>query len=289
MFKRISNIYSCCRHGLVVVADFSITLDRLLKEEPPARGRPYQLQAVDRVWIRHDGGSAPQRVQRNDLLFEDVLPNVQERFSLKRSRSAARAWQSIFPSVKMGRSMSARSHLELQQLKLCEVDGAVRRFVEQPIRIVYTDGEGKLRSHTPDLFVERETHSEFIEVKWERDARASKNEARWPFIASAISALGYAYAVVTERHLMHQPLTANVDRLLRHQHSPQLSRTASAMVWDVLATGPQTLANILASQAEPSEPSVLRALADGWLCTDLTRPISRHSVVRLSKHGGNRK
>ncbi|AYG96276.1 DUF2813 domain-containing protein [Brevundimonas naejangsanensis] len=152
---------------------------------------------------------------------------------------------------------------------------------EQPIRIVYTDGDGKLRSHTPDLFVERETHAEFIEVKWERDARAPKNEARWPFIASAISGLGYTYAVVTERHLMHQPLKANVDRLLRHQHSPQLSRAASAMLWDALAAEPQTLANILASQADPSEPSVLRALADGWLCTDLSQPISPRSLVRL--------
>ena len=269
--------------------DLSSALDRLLKREVPARVPAFQLKAVDRVWSRYDVGSAPQRILRNDLLFEDVLPNVQERFSLKRSRSAARAWQSIFPSVKMGRSMSARSHLELQQLRLCEVDGTVRRFVEQPIRIVYTDGEGKLRSHTPDLFVERETHSEFIEVKWERDARASKNEARWPFIASAISSLGYAYAVVTERHLMHQPLKANVDRLLRHQHSPQLSREASATLWDALVTGPQTLTSILESRAEFSEPSVLRALADGWLCTDLTQPISPRSVVRLSTYGTNRK
>lgn len=271
------------------MADFSITLDQLLKEGPAARGRPFQLQAIDRVWNPHNCGSAPERVLRNNLLFEDVLPNVQERFSLKRSRSAARAWQSVFPSVKMGRSMTARSHLELQHLKLCEVDGSVRRFVEQPIRIVYTDGEGKLRSHTPDLFVEREAHAEFIEVKWERDARAAKNEARWPFIGSAISALGYVYAVVTERHLMRQPLKANVDHLLRHQHSPQLSRAASAMLRDALATEPQTLANVLASQAEPSEPSILRALADGWLCTDLTQPISPRSVVRLSKQGTNRK
>ena len=265
--------------------DLSITLDRLLKGGPPARGRPFQLQAVERMWTPQGCGSAPERVLRNNLLFDDVLPNVQDHFSLKRSRSAARAWQSIFPSVKMDRSMSARSHLELQQLKLCEVDGAVRRFVEQPIRIIYTDGDGKLRSHTPDLFVERETHSEFIEVKWERDARAAKNEARWPFIASAISALGYAYAVVTERHLMRQPLKANVDRLLRHQHSPQLSRPASAILWDALATAPQSLASVLASQAELSEPSILRALADGWLCTDLTQPISSRSILRLSQHG----
>lgn len=269
--------------------DLSSALDRLLKGEVPARVPAFQLKAVDRVWSRYDVGSSPQRILRNDLLFEDVLPNVQEHFSLKRSRSAARAWQSIFPSVKMGRSMSARSHLELQLLKLCEVDGAVRRFVEQPIRIVYTDGDGKRRSHTPDLFVERETHSEFIEVKWERDARAAKNEARWPFIASAISALGYAYAVVTERHLMRQPLKANVDRLLRHQHSPQVSRAASAMLWDALVAGPQTLANILESQTEPSEPSVLRALTDGWLCTDLSQPISPRSLVRLSGHRSGRK
>lgn len=265
--------------------DISILIDRLLKEAPPARGQPFQLKAIDRIWSRQDCASAPERVLRHDLLFDDVLPNVQEHFSLKRSRSAARAWQSVFPSVKMGRSMSARSHLELQHLKLCEVDGSVRRFVEQPIRIVYTDGDGKVRSHTPDLFVERETHSEFIEVKWEGDARAEKNEARWPFIASAISALGYAYAVVTERHLMRQPLKANVDRLLRHQHSPQLSRPASAMLWDALASGPQTLASILESRAEFLEPSVLRALADGWLCTDLTQPISPRSLVRLSGHG----
>lgn len=169
------------------------------------------------------------------------------------------------------------------------MDGAVRRFVEQPIRVVYMDGDGKLRSHTPDLFVERETHSEFIEVKWERDARSAKNEARWPFIASAITALGYGYAVITERHLMRQPLKSNVERLLRHQHSPQLSRAASAALWDALASRPQTLANILESQAERSEPSVLRALADGWLCTDLMQPVSLHSVVRLSHHGANRR
>lgn len=269
------------------MVDVSIMLDRLLKEGPPARGLPFQLQAMDRMWPPQGRGVEPERVLRNDVLFDDVLPNVQERFRLKRSRSAARAWQSIFPSVKMDRSMSARSYLELRQLKLCEVDGAVRRFVEQPIRIVYTDGEGKLRSHTPDLFVERETHSEFIEVKWEWDARSVENEARWPFIASAITALGYAYAVVTERHLMRQPLKANVDTLLRHRHSPQLSRAASATLWDALVSGPQTLANILASQPEPSEPSVLRALADGWLCTDLMQPISAHSVVRLSHHGAN--
>lgn len=269
--------------------DLSHALDLLLKDGSPVRAPTFQLRAIDRFWAARGAQLPAMRVLRNELLFEDVLPDMGERFSLKRSRSAARAWQSIFPSVKMDRSMSARSHLELQQLRLCEVDGAVRRFVEQPIRIYYTDGNGKLRSHTPDLFVEREAHSEFIEVKWERDARAPKNEARWPFIASAISSLGYAYAVVTERHLMHQPLKANVERLLRHQHSPQLSRAASATLWDALVTGPQTLASILESRTEFLEPSVLRALADGWLCTDLTQPISPRSVVRLSRHGTDRK
>lgn len=265
--------------------DLSGTLDRLIKERTPTRSTAYQLEAVSRRWAACDVENAAVRVVRHELLFADVLPGVTEKFGLKRSRSAARAWQSIFPSVKMGRSMSARSHLELQQLRLCEVDGAVRRFVEQPIRIFYMDGEGKLRSHVPDVFVERETQSEFIEVKWERDARAPKNEARWPFIASAIASLGYTYTVATERHLMHQPLEANVERLLRHQHSPQLSHAASARLWNALATGPRTLARILESQPETTEPSVLRALADGWLCTDLTQPISLHSVIRLSQHG----
>ncbi|MGH1572386.1 hypothetical protein ACRAWG_19000 [Methylobacterium sp. P31] len=39
-------------------------------------------------------------------------------------------------------------------------------------------------------------------LKYEDDAASAENEARWPWIARAVNALGLGYRVLTERHVI---------------------------------------------------------------------------------------
>lgn len=259
-------------------------LDGLLKAAP-AHGVPYQLRPLERRWDEPFLAAAPLRIARSPDLFDDVLPGFTERFVVRRTRSATYGWQGKFPSAKMGRTLMARSHLELRLMELCEVDGGVLRFVEQPIQLHYQGSDGKARKHIPDLFVHRSAGGEFIEVKWERDARSAKNEARWPHIAAAVTSLGYSYTVMTERHILAQPLAANVSKLLRHRNSPPLTTPSAAALWDALAPGCLKLNDLLAGQPEVSSASVFRALADGWLSADLMQPLGPASLIRLSARG----
>lgn len=267
------------------MVDDGDVLDTLLADGVPACAPPYQPRPIERRWDEPLLAAAPLRIARSPDLFDDVLPGFIEQFTVRRTRSATYGWQGKFPSAKMGRTLMARSHLELRLMELCEVDGGVLRFVEQPIQLHYQDAEGKARRHTPDLFVHRSTGAEFIEVKWERDARSAENEARWPHIAAAITSLGYSYSVMTERHIMAQPLAANVGKLLRHRNTPPLATPSAAALWGALALGALKLDDLLASWPEVSSTSVFRALADGWLSTDLMQPLGPASLISLSAGG----
>lgn len=260
-------------------------LDALLWGDVSVCAPSYQPWPIERRWGEPFLAASPLRIARSPDLFDDVLPGFIERFTVRRTRSATYGWQGKFPSAKMGRTLMARSHLELRLMEICEVDGDVLRFVEQPIQLHYQDADGKARKHIPDLFVHRSTGAEFIEVKWERDARSAENEARWPHIAAAITSLGYSYTVMTERHIMAQPLAANVGKLLRHRNSPPLATPSAAALWGTLALGALKLEDLLASWPEVSSASVFRALADGWLRTDLMQPLGPASLISLSAGG----
>lgn len=110
--------------------------------------------------------------------------------------------------------MRARSHLELRYIELLELDPTVRNFVEQPVRLAYSESQ-KRRSTIPDFFVEWENGCAFVEIKWEQEASNSKNEARWPLIGAAFNELGFDYLVVTERAILREPRSSNLATLLR--------------------------------------------------------------------------
>lgn len=260
--------------------DDNALLNRLLGEITPVQLHAYQLSPVHRHWNSCTRSNPDLALERSEHLFDDVLPWVSICFRQRRSRSANRGWQSKFPSSKMKRTVMARSHLELRLIELCEVDGAVSRYVEQPIRIRYMDHQGKARAHTPDLFIEREEDAGFVEVKWEADARKDSNESRWPLIAEAITSLGYSYTVMTERHIMAQPLAANVAKLLRHRKSPQMSDLVAGQVRDRLILRPGTMEQLLSWYPDVSAPSLFRAIADGWLRTDMNLPLGLESEIR---------
>ncbi|MFN4277053.1 MAG: Tn7 transposase TnsA N-terminal domain-containing protein [Ferrovibrio sp.] len=105
-------------------------------------------------------------------------------------------------------------------MMLCEVDSSVTAFIEQPLTLRYRVAGSRARIHKPDFMVQRGAAIELIETKWEGDAASPENEARWPVIGAAVSALGWSFEVVSERHINRQPRLDNVIALHCARHTP---------------------------------------------------------------------
>lgn len=255
--------------------------DQLLRTGVPSCAPSFALPAIERRWSGQ--GTPPLKPPtRSFELFDDVLPEAEEHFIQRRSRSAFRGWQAKFPSKRMQRTMMARSHLELRLLEICEVDARVERFVEQPLCVFYVDGDGRLRRYVPDLFLDSMGERKLVEVKWERDAREPKNEARWPWIAQAINGLGFTFEVLTERHILNQPRADNVIKLLRYRRADPLDDRHRNALIEALTYGPLSMADVRSIWPDLPPASLYRALTDGWLWTDLSREIEETSPLHLA-------
>lgn len=255
-------------------------LGRLLAEGLPVRSCGYQLSPINRCWP-NDGPERDIELLRSEELFSDVLSDVGRVFAQRRTRSASRGWQAKFPSARMGRTLKARSHLELRLLELCEVDARVTRFVEQPICLFYGDTDGKRRKHIPDLYLEVSGRGYFIEAKWERDAAEPKNESRWPSIGGAINGLGFGYEVLTERHILRQPRAGNVASLLRYRRCEAMAPLLQSALRNTLSCGSMSFADVWATWPAMPRPSFYRALTEGWVWTDLDLELGPASHVQL--------
>ncbi|WP_428153841.1 hypothetical protein [Brevundimonas sp.] len=114
---------------------------------PQVSNTPYQLPPIDRMWLPPSNQPPPSRIIRHPNLFDDVLPDVDQTFPIRRSRSASRGWQAKLPSKKLQRTVRARSHLEQRAFERCEVDGNIIRYCEQPILFQYIDKNETIRTH----------------------------------------------------------------------------------------------------------------------------------------------
>lgn len=259
----------------------------LIAAGTPERRLPFQMPPVARCWNAAGTPAALVKVTRHPDLFPDLLPQIQETFQIRRSRSASRGWQAKLPSRKLQRTVRARSLLEQRALERCEVDGDVVRYCEQPITITYLDNDGVKRKHTPDFYYETTAIRSFVEVKWESEARKPKNEARWPAIAAAMNGLGFRYEVLTERHILRQPAADNVAELLRHRRAESLPGAARDAVLAILRQGPAPITNVVALIPNLEKAYLYRGIVDGWFCVNLDASLGPHSILRLPSTAGS--
>lgn len=249
--------------------DLAQLFTRLLAEGVPRRAIR-NLPEVDRAWSSRPAGPpvAALDVQRSERLPCAILAGAQSLPPPKRSRSAVRGWQGKFPSRKLGRTVRARSHLELRYVELLELDPAVRNFVEQPARLAYADGQ-KRRSTIPDFFVEWESGCAFVEIKWEQEASNSKNEARWPLIGAAFNELGFNYLVVTERTILREPRSSNLATLLRLRRQDPPAQEIIDLVRGDDFRHLRSLEEVRAAHPGVDEVDLLRLVSRGILRVDL--------------------
>ena len=128
------------------------------------------------------------------------------------SRSSARP-KGKYPSWKMRRMVQWESENELNAFRLLDCDPDVTGFHEQPCQVMYIH-DGQVRSHYPDILVEKKCAKELWEVKQESEAEEQKIATRTSLLAQQLPLWGYIYRVVLAKDLAMQPRLANTCLLL---------------------------------------------------------------------------
>jgi hypothetical protein len=105
------------------------------------------------------------------------------------------------------------SENELNAFRLLDCDPDVTCFHEQPCEVKYVH-DGQVRSHYPDILVEKKGRKELWEVNPESQAAEPEVVVRTNLLMRGLPLWGYMYKVVLARDLAVQPRQGNACFLL---------------------------------------------------------------------------
>ena len=162
---------------------------------------------------RYSYSTRAQRAGWNTAISNIVFPEPGQLRSRKVvSRSRARP-TGKYPSWKMRRMVQWESENEFNAFRLLDCDPDVTCFNEQPCKVVYVH-DGQVRSHYPDILVEKKGRKELWEVKPESQADDPEVVARTVLLTQGLPLWGYGYQVVLAKDLAMQPRQSNACFLL---------------------------------------------------------------------------
>ena len=165
-----------------------------------------------------------------------AFADVACRAAPKRRQPSRFHWRGRVQSGLMRRAMRTTGDIEFAGVQAVELDPTVTALIEQPIAMQHVLA-GRLRRHTPDLYVERcEPPHGFIEFKPEAIACRPELEEQFRSRGSALAAAGFTYTVLTERHLKGEPLAGNVElvqRLRNQRAAPEEMAAARRLLASV--------------------------------------------------------
>lgn len=176
------------------------------------------------------------------------------------------------------------SLLERDYIYLLEIDPDVLSFYGQPFKISYTLN-AKQRKYTPDFFVQRRNEKQVIEVKPASKASSDKNLSLFQKVAPICEEEGWKFIVVTDEMIRIQPVLNNVKLLYKYSGisvAPQIFLACKKYFEN------QDL--VVLEDAEKDlvlkgidRKIIFRLLYSGLLETDLTKPLSPSSTIKLPK------
>lgn len=204
---------------------------------------------------------------------------------IRKVRSNGRTIVGLVTSEK-NKGVQFESTLEENFLYLLSFDNEVKTYVSQPVRISFTDGNGKKRSYVPDFLVEYSGKpSVLFEVKtreWIKNNRAEhkiNNEAAKQFAAGK----GWEFRVITDKELRTE-FARNVRHLFRFQDYP-IDQASEDFIRDKLRSGGMQIEELIAF-AKDNRPLILATI---WamlfakkLYSNLSKKLTMQSRVKLS-------
>jgi len=182
------------------------------------------------------------------------------------------------------------STLERDYLCLLEFSPEVTTFEVQPVRIQWTDNEGKARSYTPDVLVHFQPvlgrKPLLVEVKYRDDVGKSWSVLK-PKLKQGVRfarAHGYRFSLVSEIEI-RTPYLDNAKFLLpfrARSFSQEIINAVIAGITQPDETTPAQLVRSL-SRDECQQAEYLAAtwhlLASGRICTDMSSYLSMNSPI----------
>lgn len=178
------------------------------------------------------------------------------------------------------------SALERDFLITLEADLTVLNYETQPLRLSYTDAQGRPRSYTPDVLVRREHRTELCEVKYTDDIRALRTEHKDRWIAAFRHATqqGWAFRLVTEHHARH-PRSRNWLFLSPFRAQAFSPETLATLAHAAHPSFSLTVRDWLTRLPEPQAEwigAIWHLIATGQVVTDLTLPLTLDTLVYVA-------
>lgn len=200
----------------------------------------------------------------------------------------------LLASSKNNAMAAFESSLERDFYTILEFDYNVDCFVEQPVRIDFSDKKGKSRHYTPDVFVKYRRdivpalHMKHMlcEIKYREDLKKKWADYKPKFKAARRYAKnkGWEFRILTEREI-RIPFLQNAKFLLPYRkisvdwHFVKLLKEA---IYEIREADPQTLLlAVFADKWKQAEllPSLWFMISEKRIGTDLTLPLTMKSRI----------
>lgn len=187
----------------------------------------------------------------------------------------------VFWSATIDQTLVYESLLELERLWLKDFDRAVCGIATQPMHLSGPDGS-VLRRHVPDMFLRHDDgRFTMVDVKPARLLQRQEVRAQFGWTASLCEAKGWRYEVFSggEAQLLRNIRMVAIGRREFGYSSSILDAVRDVVVGPVTwesAEGVATAQGILPSEVRLA---MFRLLWTGALSTDMSRPLSGHSIL----------
>lgn len=178
------------------------------------------------------------------------------------------------------------SALERDFLITLEVDISVLSYETQPIRLDYTDVNGRKRHYTPDVLVNREHRTELCEVKYASDIQALRavHRERWLVAHRYALQQGWQFRLITEHHARH-PQSRNwlfLSPFRVWQLSPQQLSTLVVAAKHSPSLTVREWLSLLPAPQEEWIGAIWHLVAAGRVLTDLKIPLSLDALLYVA-------
>jgi hypothetical protein len=180
-------------------------------------------------------------------------------------------------STTASRFLEYESLLERDWMLLLDFDREVDGICEQPLSLSYVR-DGRAARHIPDLLVWRGGAAELCDVKSVERLADPLFVAQVRATSLACAEAGIGYRVLSEPD---RQLLANVRWLAGFRERPPDPDGDRARMLTLLASGPCTVAELLADAQEPmlARPVLMHLLWTGDASAGLTGPVEDRSVL----------
>lgn len=207
--------------------------------------------------------------------FEDGLPV--RRFA---ARKGQKHLNGLWWSATMGRHVGFESWLERDHLMQLDFDAAVVGIASQPFRLHWRDQDDRPVSHVPDYLARTRDGSVIVVDCRPVERRPSRDAVKFEATARACAQVGWSYRLVGAVDVLE---TANVRWLAGYRHPRHDMPHVAARLREVFAAPARLMAGAEAV-GDPLAvlPALFHLLWSHELATDLSVPLSEHSVVRAA-------